>query len=166
MEKKTFTFNDLPKDLDQLKALPEAGLKDPFAVAALAVLAFCRYPESKDDALKMIEFLKGPAGLSAYDQQFIRDRFSDKDYVPRSYFAGAAPENNYAASMPYTLTIADNPYSYQNDGYAVLYLTSGGADSPRQISLRCKKSTGEWFVNEYGGLLMSIRIPAEKDPWA
>lgn len=163
---KTFVFNSLPQNLEELKALPEADLQDPFKAAALTVLALCVYPKNRDDSLEMIEYLCGPAGVSAYDKSFIKDRFSDKDYVPRSYFKGASVENNYEPTKPYTLCISDNPYSYTNENYATLFLTSGGADNPRSVTLRQKPSTGEWFANQYGGLLMSIKTPKALDPWA
>lgn len=47
-----------------------------------------------------------------------------------------------------------------------MYVTSGGADSPRGIRLRTKKSTGEWFVNSFDGLFSGIRKPKDEDPWA
>jgi len=120
-----------------------------------------------NEAIKMLEFLSGPRGVSAYEKQFIADRFRDKDYVPRSYFAGATPDNNYEPSTPYTLNIFENPYSRDNfnEGYLTLHVNSGGADSARQIKLRTKPSTGEWFLWEQF-LLADIRKPVEEDPWA
>ena len=52
------------------------------------------------------------------------------------------------------------------DNYLYLYIVSGGADNPRQIQLRRKPSTGEWFVWVFEGLLMDIRIPVSEDKWA
>ena len=165
----TYSFQMLPKTLDQLKAMPEAALTDPAAVAALCVAALCVYPENKDEAIQMINYLKGPQPLSVYETQFIRDRFMDgKDYLPRSYFAGATPQNNYAPTMPYTICVEENPYSRAQlaEGYLKLFVRSGGADSPREIKLRTKPSTGQWFIWEFGGILSGIRIPAASDPWA
>jgi len=84
--------------------------------------------------------------------------------VPRSYYDGATPENNYEPSEPYTITVSDNPYSYQDEGYATLHLKSGGADSPRQVKLRLAKD-GKWYLWDQM-LLADIRVPAEQDPWA
>ena len=70
-----------------------------------------------------------------------------------------------APSMPYTLTVSETPYSYQNKDYAQLWVKSGGADNPRPITMRLKPSTGEWYLWEYEGLLAGIRIPAKDDPW-
>ena len=115
----------------------------------------------------MLEFLHGPKGLSVFDKQFLADRFRDKDYVPRSYLAGATPQNGYTPAMPYTVTVFENPYSRANfaEGYLTLHIRSGGADSPRQIKLRNKPSTGQWFLWEQF-LLSDIRPPAAADPWA
>jgi len=46
-----------------------------------------------------------------------------------------------------------------------MYVTSGGADSPRPIKLRKKPSTGQWFLNEIQ-CLSDIRTPVAADPWA
>ena len=113
----------------------------------------------------MLNVLKGPEPLSPFQMQFIRERLGGKMYVVRSYFKGATPENNYCVSAPYEIEVNENPYSYQNEGYATLWLTSSGADNPRPISLRKKPSTGEWFLWEQM-LLAQIRTPKSQDPWA
>ena len=163
----TVTLEQLPVTLEQMQAMPEAALKDPAHTAALTIAALTLYPVDKDASLSMLEFLHGPKGLSPYDKQFLTDRFRDKDYVPRSYFNGATPENNYEPTAPYTLTFFENPYSRDNfsDGYLTLHIKSGGADSPRQLKLRTKPSTGQWFLWEQF-LLADIRKPVSADPWA
>lgn len=163
MESKTFTFNSLPKNVDELKALPESALATPFAAAALTVLALCEYEENAAVCIDMLNFLKGPQPLSPFETQFLRDRLVGKSYVPRSYFSGTSPQNNYEPSQPYTLTVFDGPYSYKDQGYAMLYIRSSGADSQRQIKLRAKGD--QWFLWE-NFLLPDIRKPAELDPWA
>jgi hypothetical protein len=158
------TFSSLPESYEAFTALPEAKMDNPFSTAALSVLAFCFYPENKDLSLQMLDFLRGPRPLSVMDKQFIADRFRDKDYVPRSYFVGSTPNNNYLPSEPYSIVISENPYSYQNEGYATLYLTSGGADSPRSVQLRLAKD-GKWYLWEQY-LLADIRKPESENPWA
>ena len=160
-------FNSIPESLDDFKALAEAEQSSPFGTAALTVLAFCVYPKNKELSLRMLDLLRGPRPLSVMDKQFIADRFRDKDYVPRSYFEGAAPENNYEPKVPYTLNFFENPYSRTNiaEGYLTLHINSGGADSARQIKLRQKPSTGQWFLWEQF-LLADVRKPVSADPWA
>ena len=161
----TVTLSQLPVNLAQLQAMPEASLQKPEHTAALTVAVLCIYPISKDDALEMLNYLQGPRGITPYDKQFLQDRFRDKDYVPRSYFADATPQNNYEPSEPLTITVFENPYSRGQDGYLTLHIRSGGADSPRQIKLRNKPSTGQWFLWEQF-LLADIRQPVSADPWA
>lgn len=161
---KTFTFNSLPKNVAELQRLPEAKLSTPYATAALTVLALTRYEESPEDCIEMLNFLKGPEEVSTYEKQFIRERLKDKYYKTFSFFKGTRPDNNYTPTKPYSVTVSSNPYSFDNDGWATLYLTSSGADSPRPVKLRKKPSTGEWFLNEIQ-FLSDIRLPANQDKW-
>ena len=83
-ERFTVTFESLPKNLDELKALPESSLTEPQFAAALFVAAAARFPEDREAAYEMIDFLRGPRPLSPMDKQFIRDRFMDVNYIPNS----------------------------------------------------------------------------------
>ena len=158
-------FAKLPDTYEEFIALPQAQLKTPFETAALTVLALCFYPQDKDLSIKMLDFLRGPGGpMSNYDKSFIKDRFMDADYVPRSYFVGAIPGNDYAPSEPYTIKVSDNPYSYTEENYATLWLKSGGADSPRSIKMRMAKD-GKWYLVEQM-ILGGIRQPESSNPWA
>ena len=163
MEKQTFIFESLPKSVDELKAMPEAALTTPFMTAALAVAVLCHYGEDKQVTFDMLDVLKGPQPLSVYDKQFIRDRIGGKEYKVFSYFEGTSPQNHYQPTVPYTITVSDNPYSYNNEGYATLYLHSSGADSDRQVQLRRKGD--QWFLWQIL-FLSDIRVPAQEDPWA
>jgi len=100
-----------------------------------------------------------------FEKQFIKERLSGKYYKTFSYFAGATPENAYVPTKPYTIVVTETPYSYPQENYATMYVTSSGADSPRGIRLRKKPSTGQWFLVEIQ-CLSDIRVPVEADPWA
>lgn len=163
VKKETVTIAALPESVDEMKNLPEASLDSPFKTAALAVCALCAYAAEPQIGIDMLNFLKGPQPLSVADTQFLRDRFMDQKYVPFSYFAGATPDNDYTPSHPFTVTVESNPYSYSNEGYATLYIASGGADSPRQVTLRQKGD--QWFLWNHQGLLPGIRKPKSQDPW-
>ena len=125
------------------------------------------WPTAQDMATDMLNWLRGPRPLTAYDIQFIRDRLRGKDYLPRSYFSGATPENNYTPVQPLAVTVIETAHSNDQgaEGYITLYLDCGGADSPRPIRLRHKPSTGQWFLWEQF-LLPGIRTPASANPWA
>jgi hypothetical protein len=113
----------------------------------------------------MLNALKGPAKLSPFEIQFLNDRLKGKEYKPYSFFNGATKENGYTPTMPLTITVKQNPYSFPEENYATLFVHSSGADSDREIKLRLKPSTKEWFLTELL-CLSDIRIPNELDPWA
>ena len=163
-KKEKIVFSSLPSSFEEFASLPQAALSTPFETAAMTVLAFCYYPQNKDLALQMVNFLRGPRPLSGGDISFIADRFRDSDYVPRSYFEGSTPANDYTPAEPYTIIVSENPYSYQNEGYATLYITSGGADSPRSVQMR-KAKDGKWYLWEQF-ILVGIRQPESANPWA
>ena len=163
-KKEKIVFNSLPSTFEEFASLPQAALSTPFDTAAMTVLAFCYYPQNKDLALQMVNYLRGPRPLSGGDISFIADRFRDSDYVPRSYFEGSTPANDYTPAEPYAIVVSENPYSYQNEGYATLYITSGGADSPRSVQMR-KAKDGKWYLWEQF-ILVGIRQPESANPWA
>ena len=158
----TFTFESLPESVTELQELPEATLDTPFKTAALTLCALCTYAKDEELGKEMLNWLKGPQPLSNYEIQFLKERINGRTYVPFSYFAGAKPENDYTPTEPFTVTISDNPYSYQDKNYAVMHLRSGGADNPRQIKLR--KKGEQWFLWEQF-VLVDIRAPKSSDPW-
>ena len=160
---KTFVFDSLPQNADELRRMPEFALSDPFMTAALTVAVLCRYETDPAATAEMLNALRGPRPLSPFELQFLRDRLAGKGYKPFSFFQGASPANNYTPTRPYTITIWDDPYSYQNEGYARLQLRSFGADNPRQVTLRRKGD--QWMLWEQM-LLSDIRTPAKDDPWA
>ena len=163
-KKEKIVFSSLPSSFEEFTSLPQAALSTPFDTAAMTVLAFCYYPQNKDLALQMVNYLRGPRPLSGGDMSFIADRFRDSDYVPRSYFEGSTPANDYTPAEPYTIVVSENPYSYQNEGYATLYISSGGADSPRSVQMR-KAKDGKWYLWEQF-ILVGIRQPESANPWA
>ena len=162
----TVSFDVLPTSLEELKMLPQASLQKPEEVAALTVAALCAYPASAEACCAMLDYLRGPRPMSPMDKQFLRDRFMDgKGYVPRSYFKGAVPDNDYTPSRPFTVELSDSAATFAEAGYKRFDIRSGGADSPRQVTLRCKESTGQWFLWDQM-LLAGIREPKSADPWA
>ena len=163
---KTYSFEALPQTVDELKALPEAALTDVYAVAALSLLALTRFEADRDASIAMLNFLKGPDPMTPMAIQQISDRFMDgKFYKVNSFFEGATPANNYTPSQPYKVKVSSTPYSFDTENWAVLYLHSGGSDSPRPVKLRKKPSTSQWFLVEIQ-YLGDIRTPPTADKWA
>lgn len=166
---KNVVFDKIPSSIDEFKALPYSSLHDPYEVAALTVVALCRFADDRDASVEMLNHLRGPRPMSPMDVSFIKDRFMDGvDYIPRSYLKGTSPDNDYTPTVPYTVTVKEHSVSRDqySQGYLRLFLTSSGADSERYLDLRHKPSTDQWFLWEFGGLLSGIRIPKSKDAWA
>ncbi len=161
----SFTFASLPTNLAELQAMPEASLDSAFKTTALTIAVLCSYEKNPDGCIEMLNFLKGPADVSTYEKGFIKERLNGKFYKTFSFFDGATPENGYKPNTPYVIKVSENPYSFDEENWATLYVTSGGADNPRPIKLRKKPSTGQWFLNDIQ-CLADIRIPVEEDPWA
>ena len=162
---KKFKFDKIPETVDELKALPEAKLDTAFKTTALVMLALMRYEQDPETTLKMLDFLKGPDDTSNLEKQFLSERLNEKQYKVASFFEGAKPENDYKPSVPYTITVYENPYSFDTENWAVMYVQSSGTDGLRPIKLRKKPSTGQWFIKEIQ-CLEDIRIPVSSDPWA
>lgn len=161
----TFTFPALPKSLEELRALPETKLDSAFKTVALTIAVLCNFEKDKNATFEMLDFLKGPESVSPYEKQFITERLTDKYYKTFSFFEGATVENGYKPSEPYRITVYENPYSFDNENWATLWVKSSGGDNMRSIKLRKKPSTGEWFLNDIQ-CLSDIRVPASEDPWA
>lgn len=163
--KYTETFQELPLSVEEMKKMGLADLSSPSRVAALTVVAIYAYTVNKQQGIEMIDYLRGPRPMTEYEKQFLRDRLGGKEYVIKSFFQGAVPDNNYAMSKPYTVVVEDAPQVVSEEGYKRFQLRSGGADNPRTITLRNKPSTGEWFLWEQV-LLADIRPPKSQDDWA
>ena len=165
-QRETFSFVALPESVDALRALPEAAMDTPFKTAALTVCALCAFAADQNIGTDMLNFLRGPRPLTGQDISFIKDRFRGgaRNYIIFSYFGGAKPENDYTPSRPYTVTVTSDAHSFDEQGYARLYIACGGADSPRPVKLR-KKGDGQWCLWEQY-LLTDIRQPKANDPWA
>jgi len=160
----TFSFASLPESLAEMKALPEAELTSPYQTAALTLCALCVYAADKNIGTEMLNWLRGPRPLSGMDISFLNDRFRDGTHVPFSYFEGATPENDYTPTAPFKVTVESNPYSAANEGYMKLFIKSSGADNAREVVMR-KLGDGRWMLWDQM-LLVSIRDPKSKNPWA
>ena len=160
-----FTFSFVPKNVHELSELAEACLDSAYKTAALTLLVLCRYKDSPEDCFEMLNLLKGPEDISNYEKQFLKERLSGKEYLPFSYFDGALPENAYTPTSPFSVTVYETPYSFENENWATLWVKSSGADNMRSIKLRKKPSTGQWFLNDIQ-CLSEIKKPKVLDKWA
>ena len=161
--KVAYSLATLPQSISDFTALPLMEMQDPFATAALIVIALANYQNNPQITIDMLNSIRGPQPLSAYDKQFLSDRLKGKEYKALSFFVGATPENGYEPARPYVIEIMEGIYSYVEANYAKLQIQSGGADSARSVSLRLAKD-GKWYFWEQF-LLSDIRVSAAENPW-
>ncbi len=166
IRKKEIRMEKLPQNAEEMKGMRFFDQKNEYAVAAFTVAALLRYAENKEDGKAMLDLLNGPEDPSNLDLQMMDERLDGQAYLMRSYFEGAKPENDYRPDEPYRIEVEEYKNSRDVENYLYLYIPSGGADTPRQIQLRKKPSTGEWFIWVFSGLLMDIRVPVSEDKWA
>lgn len=164
-KKETFKFETLPTSVEDLSKLPEFKLDTPYKTAALVLAVLCNYESNPEETFAMLDSLKGPESVSTYEKQFIRERLTGRQYVITSFFEGATDDNGYKPTTPFSITVSSNSYSFTEENWATLFVTSAGADSERMIKLRKKPSTGQWFLNEVQ-CLGDIKTPKALDPWA
>lgn len=166
---KTFKFDKIPETVEELKALPQADMKDAFGSVAMTVLALNMYYVDQKIGTEALDFVMGPGTPANIEISRINDSIRQNGkLVPLSYFEGATNENNYVPKTPYTIKVYEYATSKDiyDQGYYRLFVKSGGADSERQVTLRTKKSTGEWFAHEFSSLYMGIKTAKADDPWA
>lgn len=161
----SFTFSSLPANVEELRALSEAKMDSAFKTAALTIAVLCHFEKNPEETFAMLDFLKGPENVSPYEKQFITERLKDKGYKMRAFFEGATTANGYTPTEPFTVSVMENPYSFDNEHWATLWVKSAGSDNPSSIKFRQKPSTGEWFLNDIQ-CLSDIRLPAAEDKWA
>ena len=160
------------KLIENENEISEEEMQDAFKTAGYVIHAICNYnPDNTDTFYSMLSKLMGEAQeISNLMKQSISDRMRQNEkwsFIGKSYFVGAVPDNDYTPSIPLSIEVKDNPYSYQEEGYARLLVHSGGADSDRFITLR-KMKTGKWVLwsDTIIGLLSDIRKPESQNPWA
>ncbi|NLW69834.1 MAG: hypothetical protein GX061_01950 [Eubacteriaceae bacterium] len=158
------TLNALPDTLEEFKLLLKEDFSLPEYTCALLICAFNVFCKDNIVGTEAINLLKGPEKLSNHAIGLLKDCLNDKPHLPLSFFKGATPQNNYTP-REYTIEFLPEQSSQAcEEGYMRLWLSSGGADSPRQVKLR--KKGDEWFIWEYPSLIMGIRKPAKEDVWA
>ena len=153
-------FPVLPATLAELAASPYNDLRTPINTAALFVVALGAYSHNREEAITMINYLRGPCPMSADDIRLLDEFFAQNNeagHFANSYLAGATPQNGYTPSQPYLVFITDNPYTYIEKEYAHLLVACSGAEAPRSVTLR-KAGDGLWYLWQHA-LLEPIYPP-------
>jgi hypothetical protein len=167
----------IPSSVEDFVALRDEVAKSPEGGAAMMVVALLAY--THDEALgracltvavdrkRLQEGAQGYQGwqLRRRDLQMIDLQLAGREYMPRSYVQGAAPENGYALpDPPHTLRFVPDPRGGDRDsGIAKVFVISSGADSPRPVTLH-QNQRGIWKAYEWSSLLSGVRAPREAPP--
>lgn len=158
------TLYDWPSTFQEFEKLPLLDLTNPHNTASLFLIALDLFIQNQQEGINAINTLKGPIELNPHNISFLKDRLMDKPYLPKAYFEGATPENDYTPNKPYTLNLfQDNRPQDLEEGYMRLFVETKGADAKRFITLR--KKGNHWYIWEYPGILMDIRKPKADNPW-
>ncbi len=167
----TYTFNALPKNIEELKTLEVNNreyFNSPHFVTALFVCCLNRITENSADTWEMINYLRTHNAtigknniqkISNQDmQQIVTSNLVGNDIngYPvvnglRSYFAGSTPENLYTPTTPYQVTVVEagsETYRAENEiNYCYLYVETSGADSAQgPLQLRETNNHG-WLIH-------------------
>ena len=158
------------KIITEKKDLENYDRTNPYNVAALLVHVICNYePNNTDGFYDMLGFLMGEfQQISPMMKQNIKDRMMQNEkykYIGKSYFDESTPQNEYSPSY-YSVSVFENDYSKEEDGFVRLLLKSGGADNLRFVTFRLAKD-GNYYLwsDSVIGLLTDIRKPESQNPW-
>ena len=161
-----YTFDKLPSTVEEFKTCQYLDLKDAHNTFAMFIVALEIFVQDEEAGKECINILRGPVPLSPMDVSFLRERLSDKKYLPMVYLNGATPSNNYTPSAPLTIVTKDDPAPQYagGDNFRRVFVKQEGFDNPRYATFRSKGN--DWFIYEYSGILMSVKTPAKEDPWS
>lgn len=129
-----------------LAACVRAGSRDEDArKAALRDIQALALPITKDD-----DWTRRPT-----NRTFV-ERLTTQPWIFRSYAPGATPDNGYAAAADFEPEITSRR---EEAGMLKLWIRSGGADSPRPVSLIAPEGQDRWFVQEWSSVYVEVRRP-------
>jgi len=162
------TYSTLNTTMDELKELDRTS---PYNVVGAFVQIITDFdPKKMDEFYEKLQFLQGDfQPLSEVMKQNVKDRMMQNkkyEYIGSSYFIGATPKNDYVPTEPYQIEITENPYSNVEEGFLKLFVKSGGADTPRGITVRHGKDRNYYIWSDsFMGLLSDIRKKESENPW-
>lgn len=160
------------KLINSKEELQNEDRTNPYNVAGLFINIINSYNINDDNNfIDLLQFLMGDfQPISNIMRQNIKDRMIQNEkykYIGKSYFKGATPQNNYTPSIPYEVEITENEYSKVGEDMLKLWIKNGGADNPRDITVRLAKDNNYYiWSNSFMGLLTDIKEPESNNPWA
>ena len=172
------SFDKLPSNLEELKAIDRSGENGKFVTFALLICAFKTWKKDDENTCEtmMRELLNSPTvkdNYSNFAKQFVKDRMLQNEkynYIADAYFDGAANTNGYTPGKPLTITVKEFPYLPQSSTMYDTKLTIDkivteiqGADTSRNISVYQDPKDQKWYIwsDTYKGLLADIKPPVK-----
>ncbi|MBR6940518.1 MAG: hypothetical protein IKH65_06920 [Clostridia bacterium] len=146
---KACTFDRINMTEEEFRTLVNQNRTDAFYIAGLTAVALCNYKYDPDKCINMLNILRNPhEPMGEREINNIKERLSGREYIPFSYFAGAIQFNDFTPKRPYTVLVKDNKFTFYNEGWAELWMHSSGDTADRPVRLRCKISSGQWYLTE------------------
>ena len=181
-ETATYVFTKLPETLEDIKSIP---LTTKFAPVAAAICACAAFDETKTGITNqythpifdMMDYLNGPsitinnvAKSGIFDS--MRNTLSLKDKAKMAYFNGAAPENSYTPTQPYTFKLVHGPYYIPAKASTIAHpqgeperhmilISFAGDDAQRYVDVY-HSGDGNWYTwdNSWQHLVADMKDPA------
>ncbi len=172
---KEISIQSMPTTAEEFIALRNTLSSTPEGGAAMFMVALITYVDNYElgkvfftialdqSALSTGSVYKGYAPGGSI--QYHLDRFKDprRKRTPYAYIKGTSPDKQYAASLPYVFSIAQNKYSVQSDGSIKVYVDCTGASYPRPIRMT-KNDKGLWKASEFSSMFLDVQtVEAQND---
>jgi hypothetical protein len=158
----------LPTSLEDFQAQIAAKASDPKAAVGLWFDAVYVYiGGNKDLGSQLITEMCKDKAWKTSTGYFI-NALDNKPHIFRSYAKGAMADNKYQMDPEnYELTFSGElnmkPFVDKDEGeYCKLFIKSGGADSPRPITLQ-RNNAGQYKFYEFSSICVDVRPPAEDE---
>lgn len=165
----TVNIKSIPKSVDEFIALRDEIAKTPEGGASMFVIALLIF--SQDEALglqclvlaaDMNRLVTGNTykgySLMKQDMDLIYSQLGKQKYIPKTYFKGATPDNNYQIpSENLVLEFSSNQYSGdKSKGTFKVFVFGTGADSPRPITTKMNDK-GIWKAAEWSSVIVGVK---------
>lgn len=167
----TVTFDKMPRNFAEFEKFQAQYCTEPQGAVAAFIVAMNIYVHNKEEGKRCFDAV----AYQSYciDMSLIKDKIgrdgSDgyaQPFLPRAFFRGATPQNNYTPEKPYKVDVAVNngrPYQRLSSAKApVIYLnvkTKGTDSGIRGVEVVQPKGKEYFYVLNVAGLISQVKFP-------
>ncbi|PKP03690.1 MAG: hypothetical protein CVU11_07440 [Bacteroidetes bacterium HGW-Bacteroidetes-6] len=167
-------IDKIPGSIDEFIAMRDMTAHTPEGGLACFIVALHHFSVGHPDGLSMMIICRdindlsqsnAPGNYKGYtignsELQLTKMQLGKQNYIPASYFAGSAPENNYTIPQNGAeFIMSTNAYSGDiASGRIKIYVLCSGAATPRPATM-VVNDKGIWKVKEYSSLITGIQAP-------